>query len=74
MRHETTANYSITDLNTSQRTRRRWRPAIALSIAAGLVAAGVPALAATAAAAPAALASGDDQGIQGVIRTVRDSV
>jgi uncharacterized protein (TIGR03118 family) len=51
MRHASTARTSATDLSTSQRAGRGWRPAVVLSIAAGLVAAGVPALAATAAAA-----------------------
>jgi uncharacterized protein (TIGR03118 family) len=54
MRHEPTAKSSITDLKTSQHTRRRWRSAAVLSITAGLVAAGAPALAATAAPAAAA--------------------
>jgi uncharacterized protein (TIGR03118 family) len=54
MRHETAAKSSITDLKTSQRSRRRWRSAAMLSIAAGLVAAGAPALAATAAPSAAA--------------------
>jgi uncharacterized protein (TIGR03118 family) len=53
MRHKTAAKSSITDLKTSQRTRRRFRPVVVLSIAAGLVAAGAPALAATAAPAAA---------------------
>ena len=57
MRHEPTAKSSIPDLKTSQRTRRRWRSAAVLSIAAGLVAAAAPALAANAAAAPAAAAN-----------------
>jgi len=57
MRHETTAKSSITDLKISQRLRRRWRPAVMLTIAAGLVAAGAPALAATAATTPAGAAN-----------------
>jgi uncharacterized protein (TIGR03118 family) len=57
MRHEPTAKPSATNLSTRQRTGGRWRPAIVLSITAGLVAAGAPVLAATGAAAPAAAAN-----------------
>jgi uncharacterized protein (TIGR03118 family) len=57
MRHEPPAEPSATDLTTSHRAVPRWRPAVVLSIAAGLVAAGAPALAATGPAAPAAAAN-----------------
>jgi uncharacterized protein (TIGR03118 family) len=57
MRDRSTAMSLITDRNTSQRARQRWRSAIVLSIGAGLVAAAAPALAATAAATPATAAN-----------------
>jgi uncharacterized protein (TIGR03118 family) len=55
MRRESAPSPTATDPTTSQRSRRRWHPALMLSVtAAGLLAAGAPALAATAAAGPAA--------------------